>query len=138
MQSSCYFLRNKHLLRKFPLRANEDRGQFMSGAIRGYYLSPLALQSIWECFLCIKYTKHGESVAFPHCFSSREVSQLCCHPGHPRRPARSTRLGADGLVGALAAVAQQGKNTGIIIPLSSRANEQLTLPRTAFSVSPEV
>ena len=137
--SVAIFWGKKHLLRKFPLRANKDKGPFTPGVIKGSYLSPLALQSILECFLHNKHTKQGEGVAFPHCFSSWKMSQLSAVT-HVTPGAGWGAPGWEqtGWVEVVAAGAQQGKNTEIIIPLSSRANEQLTLPRPAFSVSPEV
>lgn len=137
MQFSCYFPRKKHFVKKIPIKGKKkDKGQFMSGVIKGSYLSPSASQSVLECFLHINYRKQGEDVAFLHGFSSWKVSQLPAVPP-------GAGWGAPGWeqtawVGLWAAAAQQGQNTEIIIPLSSCANEQLTLPRTAFPVSPEV
>lgn len=81
MQFSCYFPRKKHFVKKIPIKGKKkDKGQFMSGVIKGSYLSPSASQSVLECFLHINYRKQGEDVAFLHGFSSWKVSQLPAVP----------------------------------------------------------
>lgn len=137
MQFTRCFLRKKHLLRKHPLRANKDKGQFASGAIKGSCLSPLALQSVLECFLHVGCTKQGEGVAFLPCFSSWEMSQLSAVT-HVTPVPPGPGEGQAGGSGCRAAGARQAENTEISIPLGCRANEQLPLPRTAFPGSPEV
>lgn len=50
-------------------------------------------KAFWSVLFTLNAPSQGEGVVFPHCFSSREVSQVSAVPGSPPGPGRGAACG---------------------------------------------
>lgn len=107
-----------HSLKKFPPRANKDKGQILRGMMKGSYLPPLALQRFLKCFPHIHHTNQEKVLHFSIAFHLREDSTNTSRQHATPARGDKTWVGAEtAWVGVWGAEHCGERHAEIIIPL---------------------